>query len=346
MRELFLDSFGEKKLERPPVWIMRQAGRYLPEYRAVRAKFDNFMDMCRNADACCEVALHPLQRYDLDAAIVFSDILTIPEAMGMDLKFIKGTGPVFSEPIQSQKDLGELKSVEDSAGSLDYVYNAVKTTSSAINVPLIGFTGSPWTLAAYMIEGSGSKQFNKLRKMMYTNPQLMHSLLQRLADITVIYLLEQVKAGASSLMIFDTWGGILPLEHYKDFSLKYMDYIAKNVKQKINVPIVFFTKGGSNFFEEFKNKSCDGAGVDWSVTLKQARHRIGVGKVLQGNFDPALLYGTKESIRATVKANIEFIQSDKLNNYIVNLGHGIYPDIDPDNVMVMIDAIREFSVLF
>ncbi|MEY8767709.1 uroporphyrinogen decarboxylase [Francisella philomiragia] len=344
MRKLFLDAFKHEKLEKPPIWIMRQAGRYLPEYRAVRSKFENFMDMCRNADACCEVALHPLERYDLDAAIVFSDILTIPEAMGMDLKFIKGVGPVFSDPIESEKDLNRLKSAEDSVGDLEYVYNAVRTTKAAINVPLIGFTGSPWTLAAYMVEGSGSKQFSKLRKMMYANPQLMHALLQRLADITVIYLLEQVKAGASSLMIFDTWGGILPLEQYKEFSLKYMEYIAKNVKRRSNVPVVFFTKGGSNFFEELKDKSCDGVGVDWNVTLDQARHRIGVGKVLQGNFDPAFLYGTSDSIRNTVKKNMEFIQSDKLNNYIVNLGHGIYPDINPDNVKIMVDAIREFSV--
>ncbi|ASG68826.1 uroporphyrinogen decarboxylase [Francisella halioticida] len=344
MRELFLDAFGEKKLDKPPIWIMRQAGRYLPEYRAVRLKFENFMDMCRDAEACCEVALHPLDRYDLDAAIVFSDILTIPEVMGMDLKFIKGVGPVFSDPIEFEKDLDKLKSVEESVGGLEYVYNAVKTTKSAIKVPLIGFTGSPWTLAAYMIEGSGSKQFNKLRKMMYSNSELMHTLLHKLADITVIYLLEQVKSGANSLMIFDTWGGILPLEQYKAFSLKYMECIAKRVKQSVDVPIVFFTKGGANFFGELKDKSCDGVGVDWNMTIKQARHRVGVGKVLQGNFDPAFLYGSSDSIRQTVKKHMEFIQSDRLNNYIVNLGHGIYPDIDPDNVKVMVDAIREFSV--
>lgn len=343
MRSLFLDAFKQDKLEKPPVWIMRQAGRYLPEYRATRAKFPNFMDMCRNAEACCEVALQPLDRYDLDAAIVFSDILTIPEAMGMDLEFIKGVGPVFANPIETIADLENLKSVEDSMDDLDYVYNAVKTTKSAIKVPLIGFTGSPWTLAAYMIEGQGSKQFNKLRKMMYSNPKLMHSLLQKLAEITVIYLLEQVKAGASSLMIFDTWGGILPIDQYNDFSLYYMDYIAINVKKKTDVPIVFFTKGGANFFDSFKDKTCDGVGVDWSVTLEQARNRLGNGKVIQGNFDPAFLYGTSTSIRDTVKKNMQFIKQDRLNNYIVNLGHGIYPDINPDNVKVMIEAIREFS---
>ena len=344
MRSLFLDAFGEKKLEKPPIWIMRQAGRYLPEYRATRSRFPDFMDMCRNADACCEVALQPLARYDLDAAIVFSDILTIPEAMGLDLKFIKGVGPVFSDPIACDKDFEKLLSLEDSAAKLDYVYNAVKTTKSAIDVPLIGFTGSPWTLAAYMVEGSGSKQFNKLRKMMYANPALMHKLLQKLADITIVYLLEQVKAGADTLMIFDTWGGILPLDKYADFSLKYMNYIAKGVKEVLpNMPVMFFTKGGANFYDEYKDAHCNGVGVDWSVTLEQARERLGNGKVIQGNFDPAFLYGSHDSIRATIKKNMQFIQNDKLNNYIVNLGHGIYPDIDHDNVEVMVDAIREFS---
>ncbi|KEI34930.1 uroporphyrinogen III decarboxylase [Francisella sp. W12-1067] len=344
MRKLFLDAFKHEKLEKPPVWIMRQAGRYLPEYREVRSKFADFMDMCRNPDACCEVALQPLRRYDLDAAIVFSDILTIPEAMGLDLKFVKGEGPIFLNPIETSDDLNKLLEVDESASKLQYVYAAVQTTKAAINVPLIGFTGSPWTLAAYMIEGKGSKQFSKLRKMMYANPQLMHQLLQKLADITVIYLLEQIKAGADSLMIFDTWGGVLPLAQYKDFSLDYMQYIAKNVKRVVpSVPIVFFTKGGSNFFGEYKDLSCDGVGVDWSVTIEQARQRIGSGKVLQGNLDPAFLYADKESIQKTVRQHMNFIQSDKANNYIVNLGHGIYPDINPEHVKAMIYAIRNFN---
>ena len=344
MRSLFLDAFGSEKLTNQPIWIMRQAGRYLPEYRATRSKFPNFMDMCRNADACCEVALQPLARYDLDAAIVFSDILTIPEAMGLDLEFIKGVGPVFANPIHTEKDLDKLLSLEDSVGSLDYVYNAVKTTKSAVDVPLIGFTGSPWTLAAYMVEGSGSKQFAKLRNVMYSNPKLMHSLLKRVADITVIYLSNQVKSGADSLMMFDTWGGILPLLQYKEFSLDYMEYIAKQVKAlHPHVPIMFFTKGGSNSYGEYAQSACDGVGVDWSVTMEQARARIGNGKVLQGNFDPAFLYGDAASIRKTVKEHMQFIGNDKLNNYIVNLGHGIYPDINPDNVKVMVDSVREFS---
>ena len=344
MRSLFLEAFCEKKLEKPPIWIMRQAGRYLPEYRATRSKFPDFMDMCRNAYACCEVALQPLKRYDLDAAIVFSDILTIPEAMGLDLKFIKGVGPVFPDSIACDADFEKLLSIEDSASKLEYVYNAVRATKIAVDVPLIGFTGSPWTLAAYMVEGSGSKQFNKLRRMMYANPILLHKLLQKLADITIVYLLEQVKAGADTLMIFDTWGGILPQDKYTDFSLWYMNHIARGVKAVLpNMPMMFFTKGGSNLYGEYADAICDGVGVDWSATLEQARERLGNGKVIQGNFDPAFLYGNHASIRTKVKENMQFIQGDKINNYIVNLGHGIYPDIDPDNVKAMVDAIREFS---
>ena len=344
MRSLYLDAFKKEKLERPPVWIMRQAGRYLPEYRATRSKFPDFMEMCRNADACCEVALQPLARYGLDAAIVFSDILTIPEAMGLDLKFIKGVGPIFSDTIQCQKDVDNLASIDVAADDLGYVYNAVKTTKSAIDVPLIGFTGSPWTLAAYMVEGQGSKQFAKLRKLMYSSPSVMHSLLDKLVDITIVYLIEQIKAGADSLMIFDTWGGILPLMKYKEFSLSYMEKIAKGVKGLYpNMPIVFFTKGGANFYSEYQGLSCNGVGVDWSVELDEARRRLGDGLVLQGNFDPAFLYSDANSIRNTVKKLMNTVQNDKLNNYVVNLGHGIYPDISPDNVKVMIDAIREFS---
>jgi len=343
MRSLYLDVFGKTKLEKPPVWIMRQAGRYLPEYRATRSKFENFMDMCRNADACCEVALQPLARYDLDAAIVFSDILTIPEALGLDLKFVKDVGPIFADTIKTQQDVDSLVDIDIAIHKLSYVYDAVKTTKKAVNVPLIGFTGSPWTLAAYMVEGQGSKQFAKLRKLMYSSPSVMHSLLQKLSDITIIYLIEQIKAGADSLMIFDTWGGILPLDKYCDFSLNYMEQISSGVKRHYpNIPIVLFTKGGSNFYSKYSNLSCNGVGVDWSVTLNEARSRLGNGLVIQGNLDPAFLYGDKASIIKTTSEAMKFIQQDTVNNYIVNLGHGIYPDINPDMVKVMIDTIRKF----
>ena len=343
MRSLYLDAFGKSKLAKSPVWIMRQAGRYLPEYRATRSKFENFMDMCRNADACCEVALQPLARYDLDAAIVFSDILTIPEALGLDLKFVKDVGPIFSNTIQSQQDVDNLIDINIAIEKLDYVFNAVKVTKNAVDVPLIGFTGSPWTLAAYMVEGQGSKQFAKLRKLMYSSPAVMHSLLQKLSDITIMYLSKQVKAGADSLMIFDTWGGILPLDKYCEFSLNYMEQIAQGVKKlHPSIPIVFFTKGGANYYSEYKDLSCDGVGVDWSVELSEARNRLGNGLVLQGNLDPAFLYGDKISIKNTVSKLMNNIKNDESNNYIVNLGHGIYPDINPDNVKNMIDTIREF----
>ncbi|MFC4892979.1 uroporphyrinogen decarboxylase [Pseudofrancisella aestuarii] len=345
MRRLFLDAFGEKKLSTPPVWIMRQAGRYLPEYRQVRSKFENFMDMCRNADACCEVALQPLRRYDLDAAIVFSDILTIPEALGLDLKFVKGVGPIFNDVIKSEEDLRNFASLDEVNHKLSYVYNAVATTKKAVNVPLIGFTGSPWTLSAYMIEGQGSKQFNKLRKMMYSKPELMHKLLSTLSETIVLYLKEQIKAGADSLMVFDTWGGILPMRQYKEFSLDYMNKIAKEIKKDFpKTPVVFFTKGGGMFMEEYKDSLCDGIGVDWNITLPEARNRVGNRLVLQGNFDPAFLYASDKQIRDTVKENMDFIKNDEKNNYIVNLGHGIYPDVDPEKVKVMVDAIRQNTI--
>ncbi|APC96458.1 uroporphyrinogen decarboxylase [Francisella frigiditurris] len=345
MRRLFLDAFGEKKLSAPPVWIMRQAGRYLPEYRQVRSKFEDFMDMCRNADACCEVALQPLRRYDLDAAIVFSDILTIPEALGLDLKFVKGVGPIFNDVIKSEEDLRNFASLDEVNHKLSYVYNAVKTTKKAINVPLIGFTGSPWTLSAYMVEGQGSKQFNKLRKMMYSQPQLMHKLLSILSETIVLYLKEQIRAGADSLMIFDTWGGVLPVQQYKEFSLNYMNKIANDVKSEFpNIPIVFFTKGGGMFLEEYANSLCDGIGIDWNITLPEARNKVGNKFVLQGNFDPAFLYASDKQIQDTVRHNMDFIKQDEKNNYIVNLGHGIYPDVDPEKVKVMVDAIRQSTI--
>ena len=341
MRELFLDAFSDKKNIASPLWIMRQAGRYLPEYRKVRSNFENFMDMCRNADACCEVALQPLRRYDLDAAIVFSDILTIPEAMGMDLSFIKGKGPIFSNPIRGSKDIDNLLNNDNVIDDLNYVYNAVKITKSAVNVPLIGFTGSPWTLAAYMIEGQGSKQFNFLRKFMYSQPDLMHKLLMKVSNIIIDYLSMQVQNGADSLMIFDTWGGILPKDKYAEFSLKYMEYISLAVKNKHkDIPIVFFTKGGSNFLDLYKGLSCNGVGVDWNVSIDEARNRLGDNIVIQGNFDPAMLYASHNEIKQTIKKTMNYINADK-NNYIVNLGHGVYPDVDPEKVKTLVESVRE-----
>ncbi|MBK2125273.1 uroporphyrinogen decarboxylase [Fangia hongkongensis] len=344
MRTTYLDVLQNKPYTHTPLWIMRQAGRYLPEYRQVRSKFTDFMEMCRNADACAEVALQPITRYDLDASIVFSDILTIPEAMGMDLQFISGQGPVFSSPLQDKQSICNLLAPEEAMGKLEYVANAVRTTKAALQdkIPLIGFCGSPWTLAAYMIEGHGSKQFTKLRKMMYSAPSTLHLLLEKLAEISKLYLASQIQAGANALMIFDTWGGLLSAQNYPLFSLQYMDNICQYIKEKYpHIPVTFFTKGGGIWLKSIAEKSCDGAGVDWSISMHDAALKIDGKVALQGNLDPAALYGSNQSIQEAVKQI--FQQKVPTARYIFNLGHGIYPDIDPDKVKVMVEAVREYG---
>lgn len=344
MRTLYLDALNGKTVERTPLWIMRQAGRYLPEYRKVRSQFSDFMDMCRNADACCEVALQPLDRYDLDASIVFSDILTIPEAMGMDLKFVKGEGPVFAKPLTSLADVNALIT-EDAIEKLQYVMNAVSTTKRAVKdrVPLIGFTGSPWTLAAYMVEGKGSKQFSLLRKMMYSQPQTMHALLDKVSDVIIDYLKAQVVAGADALMIFDTWGGVLSHDCYPVFSLSYMKKIMDAVKQQYpSVPITLFTKGGGQWLEMIVATGCDGVGLDWTTKLSDAKKITGNQCTIQGNLDPAQLYGDYASIRASVKKTFELYGSG--SRHVFNLGHGVYPDIDPEHVKCLVEAVKEYGI--
>jgi len=343
MREIYLNSFKKEKTEQIPIWIMRQAGRYLPEYRKVRANFPNFMNMCKNAEACAEVALQPIRRYDLDTSIVFSDILTIPESLGLPLEFKTGIGPVFSKKITSEKDVNILADIDGAINKLDYVFNAVKVTKSHLDIPLIGFSGSPWTLATYMVEGQGSKQFLHLRKMMYSQPQTLHKLLKKLTDISIVYLSKQVENGADSLMIFDSWGGVLSPHKYIEFSLNYMQQIINGVKAKhSHIPMTIFTKGGANFIPSMATTLANGLGIDWSIDLAKARALSGDNITLQGNLDPAALYGTRESIKLEVSKIMCTIKADEKNNYIFNLGHGIYPDIDPNNVQCMIDAVREF----
>lgn len=344
MRTLYLDALKGKTVEQTPIWIMRQAGRYLPEYRRVRSQFSDFMDMCRNADACCEVALQPLDRYDLDASIVFSDILTIPEAMGMDLKFVKGEGPVFAKPLTSIQEVNALDCI-NSLEKLDYVMNAVTTTKAAVKdrVPLIGFTGSPWTLAAYMVEGKGSKQFNLLRKMMYAQPETMYALLDKISTVIIDYLKAQVEAGADALMIFDTWGGVLPYQLYSQFSLEYMAKIMNAVKKQYpQIPITLFTKGGGQWLEMIVATGCDGVGVDWTTRIAHAKSIATDRCTIQGNLDPAQLYSDYASIRQAVKNTLEGYGQG--SRHVFNLGHGVYPDIDPDHVKCLVEAVREYGV--
>lgn len=343
MRTLFLDALQGKPVSQTPVWIMRQAGRYLPEYRQTRSKFSDFMAMCRNAEACSEVALQPLDRYDLDAAIVFSDILTVPEAMGMKLQFISDKGPVFEKPLRTLQDI-KMLDCKYAMEKLQYVMDAVSTTKKALinRVPLIGFSGSPWTLAAYMVEGQGSKQFTQLRKMLYSTPGLLHQLLADLSRVIVDYLHQQVKAGADAVMLFDTWGGMLSEKNYAPFSLNYMRQITSLLKARHpQVPVTLFTKGGGLWLDQLAKTGCDGIGIDWSIDIYRAREIVKDRLTLQGNLDPAALYGSDESITEQVKY---ILQSQKeYGRFVFNLGHGVYPDILPEKVKVMIDAVRKFG---
>ncbi len=349
MSELKNDRFLRALLKQPvdttPVWIMRQAGRYLPEYRATRAKAGSFMDLCENADLACEVTLQPLERYDLDAAILFSDILTIPDAMGLGLYFAEGEGPKFERPLKSMADIQKLPD-PDPENELRYVMNAVRTIRRELNgrVPLIGFSGSPWTLATYMVEGGTTKDFGKVKGMMFENPQAMHLLLDKLAASVTSYLNAQIAAGAQAVMIFDTWGGVLSPEKYKEFSLAYMQKIVSGLTREADgrqVPVTLFTKGGGQWLEIMAETGCDALGLDWTQDITNARQRVGDKVALQGNLDPSVLYASADTIKDEVKKVITGF--GKGTGHVFNLGHGIHQHIDPDNVKVLVDAVHEYG---
>ncbi len=344
----FIRALLKEQVDRTPVWMMRQAGRYLPEYRRVRAQAGDFMALCRNAELACEVTLQPIDRFGFDAAILFSDILTIPDAMGLGLSFVPGKGPVFETPITDPSQVAKLP-VVDVEDELGYVMNAVSTIRKALKneVPLIGFTGSPWTLATYMIEGGGSKDFGKVRGFMYEHPQAMHLLLDKLSDIVIDYLNAQIKNGAAAVQIFDTWGGILSKEHYQEFSLRYMEKILKGLITEYDgqrIPSIVFTKNGGMWLKEQAAIGANGLGLDWMTDISEAKALVGKQVVLQGNMDPGVLYSTPEVVRENVKkvlSGFGKVASDE--GHIFNLGHGIHPGIDPENVKAMVDAVREFS---
>lgn len=334
-----LDAIALKSIDRPPVWLMRQAGRYLPEYRKIRAQVESFLDLCKTPELACEVTLQPIRRFDLDGAIIFSDIMTIPEAMGMELQFQQGIGPVFTDPISHQKTIDQLciPAIDD---KLHFVTDAINLTHKKLNneIPLIGFTGSPFTLATYMVEGKSSKQFNRIRRMLYKRPDLLHRLLTKLAQTIEQYVLAQVQAGADVIMMFDTWGGLLTPETFKLFSLNYMQRIVQFVHQYTQAPIILFTKEGSIWLESLIASGADAISLDWHISMKEAKQKAGNRVCLQGNMDPAVLYGSKTLIKETVHEIIhEFGQT---NGHIFNLGHGVYPDIDPDNVATMVEAVK------
>ncbi len=349
MTELKNDRFIRALLREPvdqtPIWIMRQAGRYLPEYKATRAQAGSFMDLCRNPELACEVTMQPLRRYDLDAAILFSDILTIPDAMGLGLYFTEGEGPRFERPIRTAADVRAL-AVPDPEDELRYVMDAVRTIHAELDgqVPLIGFSGSPWTLATYMIEGGSSKEFSNTKGMLYTEPQLLHQVLQVLADAVASYLNAQILAGAQAVMIFDTWGGALTTEAYKEFSLYYMQQIVSQLIREQDgqrIPVIMFTKGGGQWLELQARTGCDAVGLDWTIEIGNARERVGDRLALQGNMDPGVLYGSPEKIQEEVKRILASFGAH--SGHVFNLGHGVHQHIDPENVKVLVDSVHEFS---
>ena len=341
-QSLFLRALRRQPVERTPVWIMRQAGRYLPEYRKTREKAGDFLSLCKNPELACEVTLQPLRRFQLDAAILFSDILTIPDAMGLGLYFAEGEGPCFTNPVQDVKAINDL--IIPDADSLDYVMKAAKLIRQEMpqNLPLIGFAGSPWTLACYMVEGKSSRDFKRLLKLVYTEYEAAHMLLNKLAISVSDYLIEQIKAGVNAVMIFDTWGGILTPEHYQNFSLHYMQQIITRIKaQYEDIPIILFTKGGGQWLEHMAATGCEALGVDWTCDLQSARKRVGDKVALQGNLDPAVLLSSEQSIRKQVEKVLASFGHG--SGHVFNLGHGITPDVPPEHVAVMIDAINELS---
>ncbi|WP_417521509.1 uroporphyrinogen decarboxylase [Marinobacter sp.] len=341
----FLRALMRQPVDRTPVWMMRQAGRYLPEYRATREKAGDFLSLCKNTPLACEVTLQPLERFPLDAAILFSDILTIPDALGLGLYFETGEGPKFKHTIRSQADVDAMPKIKAET-DLDYVMNAVSTIRGALNgrVPLIGFSGSPWTLATYMVEGGSSKDFREAKKLMYGQPEVMHQLLDLLADAVIDYLNGQIKAGAQAVQIFDTWGGMLSGWAYEEFSLRYMKKIVDNLIRENDgryVPAILFTKNGGQWLESIADSGADAVGLDWTTDIGEARSRIGDRVALQGNMDPTMLYAPKARIREEV--------ADILRRYgagpghIFNLGHGITPDVDPEHAKAFIEAVVELS---
>ena len=341
----YINALLKKEVTRTPIWVMRQAGRYLPEYRATRKKAGDFLTLCKSSDLACEVTLQPLERFDLDAAILFSDILTIPDAMGLGLHFIEGEGPKFSHPLSSLAEINQLTK-PDVSKDLSYVSEAVSVIKKNLKgrVPLIGFTGSPWTLATYMVEGGSSKTFSKVKGLMYENPKHMHQLLDVLADTIIDYLNSQIEAGADSVMIFDTWGGLLNKASYENFSLMYMSKIVAGINRNSEgktIPVTLFTKGGSAWLEQIAATGCDAVGIDWTVEIGEAERRIGSKVALQGNLDPSVLYASAEVIKSEAHKILDQFQGS--TGHVFNLGHGIIPDVNPESMKALVDAVHSYS---
>jgi uroporphyrinogen decarboxylase len=349
--DTFIRACLRQSTDHTPVWLMRQAGRYLPEYRATRAKAGSFMGLATNTDYATEVTLQPLERYPLDAAILFSDILTIPDAMGLGLSFALGEGPKFAHAVRDEAAVAKL-AVPDME-KLRYVFDAVTSIRKALNgrVPLIGFSGSPWTLACYMVEGAGSDDYRAVKTMLYSRPDLMHKMLQINADAVALYLNTQIEAGAQAVMIFDSWGGVLADGAFQEFSLAYTARVLAQVKKEhkgVRIPSIVFTKGGGLWLQEMGDLNCDVLGLDWTVNLAKARAAVGQHKALQGNIDPNVLFANPAQIDAEVlKVLTRFGTPHRGSGtgptHIFNLGHGINQHTPPDNVAVLVHAVHEHS---
>jgi uroporphyrinogen decarboxylase len=341
----FLRALRREPTDTTPIWVMRQAGRYLPEYRAIRDRAGSFMGMAQNPEYACEITLQPLERFELDAAILFSDILTIPDAMGLGLSFAQGEGPQFARPVRTAADIAKL-AVPDMDGELRYVMDALRLIRRELHgrVPLIGFSGSPWTLACYMVEGHGSRDFATLKSMCWDQPALAHQLLDTLAQAVTAYLVAQAEAGAQALMIFDTWGGLLGPAPFREFSLRHMTQIVAALKGHAasrELPVILFSKGAAGQLPALADSGCAALGVDWTIDLADARTTVGDRVALQGNLDPAILRASPAVIRREARAVMDSYGHHP--GHVFNLGHGITPEVDPDHVKVLVDEVHAYG---
>jgi uroporphyrinogen decarboxylase len=346
LNDLLLRALLREPTPRRPIWLMRQAGRYLPEYRATRTRAGGFLEMCTNPEIACEITLQPVNRFPLDAAILFSDILTIPHAMNLGLEFEAGEGPRFERPVRTPADIDKL-AVPDPGRELRYVVDAVALVRRELHgrIPLIGFAGSPWTVATYMVEGGGSKTFGHIKRMMYESPRELHRLLEVLAKATILYLNAQIAAGAQAVMLFDTWGGVLTPLQYEEFSLRHMERVIDALTRKSEgrrVPSIVFTKGAGAWLAKIAAIGCDAVGVDWTTDLKDARAAVGGRVAVQGNLDPAALFATPDTLRAEALRVLRSYGTG--TGHVFNLGHGITPDVDPERVAQLVETVQGFSI--
>ncbi len=340
--DLILRAARGESIERYPVWLMRQAGRILPEYRAVRSKLSGFKELVETPEFAAEVTIQPVDILDVDAAIIFSDILVVPEAMGLEYQMLEQKGPWFEKTIRDEQGLKYAETGFDVEDRLGYVLEAIRVTKKELNgrVPLIGFAGAPWTIFCYMVEGRGSKTFSESRKLLYTNPTLAHELLSRITEVTIQYLKAQVKAGADMLQLFDSWAGILGTEQYAEFGLKYLDKIASAITE---VPLTIFSKGAISSVEAIAKLDCNTVGLDWNMDIVKIREQIGETRTLQGNLDPCALYASHADVELSTN---KLLNSFKSRRHIVNLGHGVYPDIDPEKVKTFIKTVKSYEIKY